>query len=473
VRPVRSLALLLAAAAPAAAQSFDRLAPAVREYVSVSEPLVALRGVRVIDGTGAPARDGQTVLIRDGRIAAIGPSVAVPSGARILDLPGHTVLPGLVGLHNHIHYSAAGWRNINLAFSSPRLYLGAGVTTIRVTGSLAPYEDHDLKRRVDAGLSPGPRMHLSGPYITGPDPALGGMSVLESEEQARRVVRYWAQEGATWFKLYTTIRRAEMRAAVDEAHRHGLKVTGHLCSIGFREAVALGIDNLEHGLFVNTEYDGGKQPDRCPAVNLPLMEALDLDGPEVRETFRAMIDRGVAMTSTLPVIEAMVPGRPEVLDPRVLEAMHPAVREGYVRAWEALRADPAGGIPERAWKKALAYELAFVRAGGLLGAGVDNTGNGGALAGFGDQRNLEILVEAGFAPVEAIRIMTLNGARILGVDAELGSLEPGRIADLVVVRGNPAATPRDLRNVVTVFKDGVGYDSARLLASVRGLVGLR
>lgn len=472
-RVAATVALTSLTAAAASAQRYDNLTAAVRSYVSVSEPVVALRNVRVIDGTGAAPREGQTVLIRDGRIAAVGANVAIPADARVLDLAGHSVLPGLVGMHNHIHYSAAGWRNINLAYSSPRLYLASGVTTIRATGSLAPYEDMDLKRRIDAGQSPGPKIHLSGPYITGPNPALGVMSVLESEEQARRVVRYWAQEGATWFKLYTTIRRAEMRAAVDEAHKHGMKITGHLCSIGFREAVELGIDNLEHGLFVNTEYDPAKQPDQCPATNTRLMEDLDLESAEVRETFRTMIDRGVSMTSTLPVIEALVPGRPQELDPRVLEAMFPAVREGYLRAYEGMKQNPAAGVSEKAYKKALAYEYAFVKAGGLLGAGVDNTGNGGALAGFGDQRNLEILVEAGFTPVEAIRIMSLNGAKILGVDRELGSVEVGKVADLIVVAGNPAATAKDLRKVVTVFKDGVGYDSAKLLASVKGIVGLR
>lgn len=470
---VATLIVAAAGAPQLAAQAYDRLSAEVRAYVSVSEPVVALRNVRVIDGTGAAPREGQTVLIRDGRIAAVGPAVPVPAGARVLDLAGHTVLPGLVGMHDHIHYSAAGWRNINLAYSSPRLYLAAGVTTIRATGSLAPYEDMDLKRRIDAGLVPGPKIHLSGPYITGPDPALGVMSVLESEEQARRVVRYWAQEGATWFKLYTTIRRAEMRAAVDEAHRLGMKITGHLCSIGFREAVALGIDNLEHGLFVNTEYDPAKQPDQCPATNIRLMEELDLGSPEVQETFRTLIERGVSMTSTLPVIEALVPGRPQELDPRVLEAMYPPVREGYLKAYEGMKRNPAAGVSEKAYRKALAYEYAFVKAGGLLGAGVDNTGNGGALAGLGDQRNLEILVEAGFTPVEALTIMTLNGAKILGAAREIGSLEAGKAADLVVVAGNPAAAARDLRKVVTVFKDGVGYDSARLLASVKGVVGLR
>jgi imidazolonepropionase-like amidohydrolase len=125
------------------------------------------------------------------------------------------------------------------------------------------------------------------------------------------------------------------------------------------------------------------------------------------------------------------------------------------------------------FRKAQEFEVAFVRAGGLLAAGVDPTGNGGALPGFGDQRNYELLIEAGFAPVEAIRILTANGAKVLGIDDRLGTIAAGKIADLVVIKGDPIAQPAEIRNVVTVFKDGVGYDSAKLVESVKGVVGVR
>ena len=125
------------------------------------------------------------------------------------------------------------------------------------------------------------------------------------------------------------------------------------------------------------------------------------------------------------------------------------------------------------FRRAQAFERAFVKAGGLLGAGVDPTGVGGALPGFGDQRNFELLIEAGFTPVEAIQIMTYNGARILGVDKELGSIAPGKLADLVVINGDPIARPAEIRKTTIVFKNGVGYDSAKILASVKGLVGIR
>ena len=264
-----------------------------------------------------------------------------------------------------------------------------------------------------------------------------------------------------------------MKAAIDEAHRHGLKLTGHLCSVGYREAVALGIDALEHGLFANAEYDPNKQPDQCPRTAGASLVALDVESQDVRRTIREMVDNDVAMTSTLAVYELFVPNRPPELDPRMLDAMSAETRAEYLDTRKRIAENPESGIAPEVLTKAMAFERAFVEAGGLLAAGVDPTGNGGALPGFGDQRNLELLVEAGFTVPEAVRIMTLNGATVLGVDDELGSIETGKIADLAVVRGNPAASPADLRNTTLVFKDGVGYDTAKLIASVKGTVGVR
>jgi imidazolonepropionase-like amidohydrolase len=438
----------------------------------VAEPVVALTGVRVIDGTGRAPADDQTVVMENGRIAAVGPraTVRIPTGARVLELPGHTVIPGIVGMHNHTFYTTAAGRQTQLSFSAPRLYLGTGVTTVRTTGSYAPYSELNMKRAIESGESPGPRMHVTGPYLTGPN--RGYMTGVATEEDARRIVRYWVEEGVDWFKAYTTISRAELKAAIDEAHRLGAKFTGHLCSVSFREAVALGIDNLEHGLFTNSDYVPGKEPDVCPSGLRNSLLDLDLDGPEVAATFRDMIDGGVAMTSTLAVYELSYPDRPPV-EQRMLDAMAPEARNEYMATRAAIARNAANSTVPQVFHKAQAYELAFVAAGGLLGAGVDPTGNGGALPGFGDQRNYELLLEAGFTPEQVVQIMTLNGARILGVDATLGSIEAGKLADLVVIRGDIAADPAAIRNVTHVFKDGVGYDPDRLVASVRGTVGIR
>ncbi len=467
---------LLWMAAPVDGQSSSELSDEVREYVEVEAPTVLLRGVRVIDGTGAPVREDQAVLIREGRIAAVGPAaeVGAPPDARVLDLEGHTVIPGMVGLHDHLFYTAVGGRRAQLNFSAPRLYLASGVTTIRTTGSTSPYADINLKSSIDAGRVPGPRIHITAPYISGDaDPALH-RAKLSSPEEARRFVGYWAEEGASWIKAYTNIRRAELAATIEEAHRRGLRVTGHLCSVSFREAVELGIDNLEHGLLTASDFAEGKEPDRCPS-NLMVMvgRTADPTGAEATEVIRTMVDHGVAMTSTLAVYEPFFPGRP-VRDERTLEAMAPEVREAYLEFREQVdAATEAYPLRPEFLEKAMAFERAFFEAGGVLAAGVDPTGVGGALPGFGDQRNYELFIEAGFTPAQAVRILTLNGAQVLGADDELGSVEPGKLADLVVVAGDPTSDASAIRNVELVFKDGVGYDAGALIESVKGRVGVQ
>ena len=317
---------VLAAALPCAAQPADALSDAVRQFVEVAEPTVALTGVQVVDGTGRPAASGQTILIEDGRIAAVGPdaAVAVPEGARVLALDGHTVVPGFVGLHDHTFYMTRG-RRVQLNVSAPRLYLASGVTTIRTTGAFSPYSELNLKRSIREGREIGPRMYITGPYLSGAG-AMSQMFQVGTPEDARRVVAYWADEGVDWFKAYTRIGDEELAAAIDEAHRRGVKVTGHLCSVSFREAVALGIDNIEHGFFTNSDYVPDKQPGVCPpGVQRSLLE-VDIEGEEVAATIRAMVEQGVAMTSTLPVYELGIPNRPP-LEQRVLDMLAPGARD--------------------------------------------------------------------------------------------------------------------------------------------------
>jgi Amidohydrolase family len=454
------------------AQAAATLSPDVRQYVSVPETTVALTNVRIVDGTGAPPVEGRTIVLQNGKIASVSAAAdaKVPPGARTIDLTGHTVIPGLVGMHNHTFYTTRG-RSVQLQFSAPRLYLGSGLTTIRTTGGTSPYHEINMKRGIDRGQIPGPRMHLTGPYLTGPGGA-ATMAQIGSPDEARRIVNYWADEGVTWFKAYTDISRETLGAAIKAAHARGLKFTGHLCSVSFREAVRLGIDNLEHGLFTNSDYVPNRTPDQCPSDMRDSLLKVAVDGPEIQQTIKEMVTNKVAMSSTLAVYELSYPDRPP-LEPRVLEALAPEAREEYLTTRKETSARAAQSTMPELFRRAQAFERAFVRAGGLLGAGVDPTGMGGALPGYGDQRNFELLIEAGFTPVEAIQIMTLNGARILSEDSRLGSVTAGKLADLVVIRGNPVATPGDIRNVTIVFKDGVGYDSPKLLAAVKGVVGVR
>ena len=292
------------------------------------------------------------------------------------------------------------------------------------------------------------------------------------------MVSYWADLGATSFKAYMNITRDELRAAVEEAHKRGLKVTGHLCSIGYKEAAEIGIDDLEHGLFADSEFVPNKQPDQCPQGVQTSLRQLDINGPAAQETIRTLVSKNVAVTSTLPVFEAA--GAPlaqsgigatnALLNPRMLNVMSTDARVRYLQARARVSSQ---GDYVALLRKAMDFERAFVKGGGLLLAGLDPTGNGGVVAGFGDLREVELLVEAGFTPVEAIKIASLNGAKFLGEDARIGSIAVGKQADLMVVKGNPAATIGDIENVEIVFKDGVGYDSEKLIQSVQGLVGIR
>ena len=446
--------------------------PNVQRFVSVDDRTIALTHVRVVDGTGAEPAEDRTVVISEGRISSVGPAgtTRLPDGAKVMDLGGHTIMPGIVGLHDHTFYTT-NLRSVQSNATAPLLYLGSGVTSIRTTGSHSPYAELNLRRLIDARQLAGPRMHVAGPYLTGGEGS-GSMHKVNTADAVRRVVDYWASEGVTWLKFYTDVSREVLGAAIKQAHKRGVKVTGHLCSVSFREAVALGIDNLEHGLFVNTDFDPEKKPDFCPPDALAKLASLDIGGEEAKGTIREMVAHKVPMTSTLAVFELFVPNRPP-LEPRVLEAMAPDVKAEYLTSRARLSEPNSFGVSPEVFRNAQQFELAFVRAGGLLAAGVDPTGNGGALPGFGDQRNYELLIEAGFTPVEAIRIMTLNGAIVLGEDKRLGSITPGKLADLVVIKGDPIARPAEIRNVTIVFKDGVGYDSAKLIEACRGLVGIR
>jgi imidazolonepropionase-like amidohydrolase len=454
------------------------LSPETRAFVQVDAPIVVLVHARVIDGTGAEPRTGQVIVVERGLIRAVGDSAqaTIPTRARVLDLAGRTVLPGFVMVHEHMFYPGARWPGGYFAneqgFSFPRLYLAGGATTVRTGGSLEPYTDLELKAAIDSGRMPGPKMDVTGPYLQGPGlPLFYQMHVLSGADDARRTVEYWAGLGATSFKAYTNITREELGAAIRAAHARGLKVTGHLCSVTFREAAALGIDDLEHGLLVASDFVAGKRPDDCPdeAVE-PSLLALDIAGEPLQSLIRDLVARKVAITSTLPVFETFGPRRPPLPD-RVLDVMTADARIAYLRrrARIADQGDTTWGV---LFNKEMAFERAFVAAGGLLLAGTDPTGYGGVVAGFSNQRAVELLVEAGFPPLEAIRIATLNGARYLGRDKQVGTIAAGKQADLIVVRGDPSRDIKDIENVELVFKDGVGYDPEKLIASVRGMVGL-
>jgi imidazolonepropionase-like amidohydrolase len=445
------------------------LSPALAEFVSINVPLVALTHVRLIDGTGSPARSEQTVVLNGSRIQSVGPTAStnVPTGARVIDLANHTLIPGIVGLHEHTYFGGVK-RLTQMRLSAPLLYLAYGVTSAMTAGSQLPYHELNLKNAVDAGQAPGPKFFIAGPYLDG-EGSRGSMNrKIMNREEARRVIAYWASEGATWVKIQGRISRGLLRETIEEAHARGIRVTGHLCSVTFTEAAALGIDALQHGFITNSDYVPDKKPDECPANNMRAQADVDVTSAAVRQSIRDIVKHGTAVVSTLGVYETFVAGHR--IDPGALEMLDPDTRQEVV-ATNAGLATSEFAVPRRLLQKMMQWEREFVAAGGLLGAGSDPWGTG-FLPGLGNLRNFELLVQAGFTSEQAVQILTLNGARILGEASQIGSIARGKLADFVVIKGDPVTRPSDVYDVVTVFKEGVGYDSARLRAAAKGKVGV-
>lgn len=455
------------------------LSAQARAFVSVEPGAIALTHVRVIDGTGAPPREDQNVLIgADGLIAVIGPAASTPppAGANVIDLAGHSVLPGWVGMHEHLFYTATIDARgepafLQMSYSFPLLYLAAGATTIRTAGAVQGQTDINVAADVASGRRAGPEIFATAPYM-GREGDLIELGRERGPERMRAGVDYWAGAGATGFKAYMQATREELTAIVSAAHARGLRVTGHICATSFAEAAAIGIDNLEHGFVVASDFIPNRQPDVCPQNPFSGLAAVTTpEAPAAQALFATLREHRVAITSTLSVLEQFTAASPAPR-PEVLTAMAAHSRDNCLAQRRHTAAVP--GDPFRPlYQREMAFELAFARSGGTLLAGSDPTGNGCVIAGDGLQRQVELLVAAGFTPLEAIRIATLNGATFLGIAERTGSIAVGKEADLIVVRGDPSARIEDIRNVRTVFSNGAGYDPARLAAAARGWVGIR
>jgi imidazolonepropionase-like amidohydrolase len=472
-----ALPFLLAAAAapvPQPAPPAPQFAPADAAFVAYPSGDLFFDHVQLVDGTGAaPLRD-VSVLVRNGRIAAIGGGIRAPAGVTLIDGHGKTLLPGFVMVHEHMFYpSPKGGEYEEFPYSFSRLYLAGGTTTMRTGGSLAPYGDINTAHAIAEGRQPGPDIDATGPYLEGPRLLSAKMVQLKDAADAARAVDYWAGAGATSFKAYNFITRAELKAAIDAAHGHRLKLTGHLCSVTYGEASAMGIDNLEHSFAVATDFVKDKQPDQCPpqGATFAALNALDPDGPEIGALMRTLIARHVALTSTLTVFETFTPGRPEA--PEAARALlAPQLRASYEARWTAIQHAPQAAIWAQFLPKLMKMERRFVAMGGTLLAGTDPTGYGGVIPGWSGRRQVQLLVEEGFSFPDALKIATLNGARYLGREREVGSIEVGKRADLILVDGDPARDAAALDRMPYVFKAGVGYDTQKMLDAMTGVIGL-
>src|SRR5271155_2789442 len=455
---------------------------AAPNFIRENAPIIVLTHVELIDGTSSAPQSDQAVIIDHGKIAAIGVtgSVTVPSGAKLIDATGKTVIPGIVGMHEHIFYPASGdgpLTAVEQFYSFPPLYLASGVTTARTTGSMDPYGDLAVKNYVDSGKIPGPNFYLTTPYLEGAPALIPQMHELKDAEEARAFVRYWHSVGFTSVKAYVDVTPDELRAGIDEAHKLNMKVTGHICSVGYNEAADMGIDNLEHGPFgaPDGELYSKRQPGICGpdyfAELRDIVTNVEPDSPQLKQTIQNLVAHHVAITSTLAVLEGGL--RPPMdrngLMTRTRMLLAPEIWSKVMTS-RAYR-EATDSFSQALLQKEMKFEREFAAAGGVLMAGCDPTGDGHTLAGLGDQRNIELLAEAGFTPAEAIHIATQNGATFLGESERIGTVAAGKQADLVLLDGDLAKDITTIERPEVVFKAGTGYDSGAIYQSLRGKVG--
>tara|TARA_A100000171_G_scaffold41133_2_gene41832 strand:- start:52 stop:1476 length:1425 start_codon:yes stop_codon:yes gene_type:complete len=453
------------------AQEFSR---AVRPYVAVQEDIVALTHAKTIDGTGADIKTNQTLIFQNGIITAMGNTgdVTIPAGAKVIDCTGKTIMPGMVMLHEHIFYPKPfdGVFSVSqMTFTFPRLYLAGGVTTIRTAGSIEPQTDLNIKKWIEEGRMLGPKMDLTSPFIEREGTSVPEVGVIESSDEAAEMVNYWADRGINSFKVYQNITKEDLKSVVNAAHAKGKKVTGHICSVTYREAAEIGIDNIEHGFFQSSDFVGDKIDDFCPAFKRgQALRALSVDDPEMKELMEFLIEKDVAVTSTLTVFEPYTDR--EVVLGGGLEAMSPEIRESLEISHKRQQGRDSTSII--AFEKQMAWEKMFYEMGGKLLAGTDPTGAGRTIAGYANQRMIELFIEAGFSLTEAVKISTLDGAKFLERADKVGSLEVGKQADILIIDGDLEADVSNIRKMEVVFKDGVGFNSPAIFKSMNGKVGM-
>jgi imidazolonepropionase-like amidohydrolase len=414
-------------------------------------PLV-VRDVRVFDSVSMTTRPGMTVVVQGERITAVGPSgeIAIPQGATVIDGAGKTLLPGLWDMHVHV------------GDDDGLLNIAAGVTTVR---DLANDTDTVLAYQRDqkAGHIIFPRIILAG-FMDGPGPYAGPSRVLvDSEAEARAAIDRYAELGFEQIKIYSSLKPELVPGIVAHAHARGLRVSGHVPAfMRASQAVAAGVDELQHINFLVLEllFDQVKDT-RTPVRFTAVAEhaaGLDLEGPEVQAFIALLVERDVVVDPTVSIFEAMFLGRPGQMSPvyaAVAGRMPMQVQRGLLRGALPVTAETAPRY-QQSFEALLRYIGLLHRAGVRLVAGTD------ALGGFTLHRELENYVRAGIPAPEVLRIATLGAAQVTGRDGELGVIAPGKLADMVLVEGDPAARISDIRNVELTVQGGRVYHADAL-----------
>lgn len=468
-RPIAPLVAALCVAWPLLSAGAGETALVAQAPIPTVGDLVVLGG-RLWDGTSDDARPNPGILIRNGTILRVGPVDPRGSGAEAILLDdGHFIMPGLFDLHAHYAVDLFGEGRIDEYTVNPVIFLANGVTSTFPAGEVDPAEARKGRERIAAGEIPGPRIYSSGPYWGSARP--GWSHAAMTADSIRREATYWALSGARAFKA-KGIRPGQLRVLIDVAHEHGLTVTGHLDS-GFRnsvnprDAILMGIDRVEHFL------GGAALPEtRSAYASLELLDLADEDVARmIREQAELFIEHGVYFDATLTAYGYFADREAVVFD-------YWADEMGFLTSYarraveERLPREPLDQF-ERIYYVKRETVRAFYDAGGgdQLTLGTDHPSWGEFFSGFGSHRELHAMVLAGIPNAAALRAGTINAARALGVDGRLGTVEQGKYADLLIVRGDPLTEITDTRNGHVVIRAGRVYDPAALFDSVRGKLG--
>ena len=409
-----------------------RLVKPLHEVNKVAQPnatrIVAIVGATLIDGRGgAPLLDA-VVIIRGEKIVAAGKrgSVSIPAGAEVIDAKGLTLLPGLIDSHFHIDGDDP----------LPALYLTHGITSVRDPGQWT--EAYDVARK---GPAPIPRLFLCGPHLDSPPPAYPTDSYLVRDaEETRNAVNRFADEGASGIKVYFRLPLALIRVAVETAHARGLPVTSHLEIVDATDAIRAGVDGVEHATSFGTALLPLREAEKYRQAMLAdnnarregrykVWSTVDVDSPRAAAVFKLMVEHGTVVSPTLAVFERQ-PGDKDTTEMHV-----------------------------RAFKQMEAFVGHAFRAGAHVVVG-SHSDVPHAKRGWAYQRELELLVDSGLTPMQAIVAGTMENARFFHASDRLGSIEPGKLADLILVEGNPLQNISDMRRVKRVMLGGVWVKGA-------------
>ncbi|MGH9500738.1 MAG: amidohydrolase family protein [Terriglobales bacterium] len=411
---------------------------------------LALTGATLIDGTGRPAVADAAIVIKDGRIIAAGPrkQVEIPKAATVIDEHGKTILPGLWDMH--AHFEQVEWGPI---------YLAAGVTTVRDVGNELEFISA-VRDAVAEGRGLGPRMLLAG-VVDGSSPFAMGVQRVDTPEQARQWVDRYHNAGFQQMKIYSSVKLEEVKAVTDEAHRLGMTVTGHVPEgLNAYQVIDAGQDQINHISYIADVMHAPLPAGATPAERRKAVVEIDLNSTAARKAIAFLVAHRTVVDPTVALFEFLTATTAKPVasfEPGVIKVA-PELAEQLT---DVAPPSPRSELLEQIFEKDLAIIGALHRAGVTMVAGTDQT-----VPGYSLHREIELYVRAGFTPMEAIQAATIVPARVMGVDKQVGTVEAGKRADLIVLNGNPLADIRNTRNVEYVITNGVMYNCAELWKSV-------